>query len=353
MSPTEIKAAWTHLLAEHPHARIRNAADQLGLREAQLLATQCGETVTRLRADWRGILSRIHELGYVMALTRNPHVVHERKGIYNNASLDSAHVGLFVNEDIDLRIFWKPWTYAYAVTAISRGKERKSIQFFDAAGDAIHKIYLTPKSDWAAYTALVDNFRHEDQSWEQPVGDRPEPKAELEDAEIDVTGFQQEWIDLKDTHDFFGMTQKYKVSRPQALRLAPEGNYAVPIDPKAFRRCIEKVAEREIPIMVFVGNHGMIQIHTGPVKKLLDHQTWFNIMDPIFHFHLDEAAIDKVWAVRKPTEDGTVTSLEVFSADGEMMVQVFGKRKPGIPELEGWREVVAELEKEAANAIAL
>ncbi len=41
-----------------------------------------------------------------MALTRNDSVVHERKDTYLNPSLNSGHVGLFVGEDIDLRIFW-------------------------------------------------------------------------------------------------------------------------------------------------------------------------------------------------------------------------------------------------------
>jgi putative hemin transport protein len=35
-----------------------------------------------------------------------------------------------------------------------------------------------------------------------------------------------------------------------------------------------------------------------------------------------------------------VTSLELFDDKGEMIVQFFGKRKPGNPELESWRELI-------------
>lgn len=54
--------------------------------------------------------------------------------------------------------------------------------------------------------------------------------------------------------------------------------------------------------------------------------------------------------VRKPTRDGIVTSLELFDADGFCFVQFFGERKPGKPELDAWREIVAALPRLAAAA---
>jgi putative hemin transport protein len=46
---------------------------------------------------------------------------------------------------------------------------------------------------------------------------------------------------------------------------------------------LEEASEKNTPIMVFVGNRGIIQIHTGNVKKTLWHQQWFNVMDPDFN----------------------------------------------------------------------
>jgi len=66
-------------------------------------------------------------------------------------------------------------------------------------------------------------------------------------------------------------------------------------------------------------------------------------MDPDFNLHLDTDKIAQVWIVRKPTADGEVTALEVYNEMGEIIVQFFGKRKPGIPELTEWRELVASL----------
>ncbi|MEL6675550.1 MAG: ChuX/HutX family heme-like substrate-binding protein [Bacteroidota bacterium] len=342
-----LAAQWAALKEEQPGLRIRNAAKALDVTEVQLLATRCGDGVKRLKPPFQEILKEIESLGKVMALTRNEEVVHERKGVYLNPSLEHAHVGLFVGEDIDLRIFFQSWASAFAVEEAFKGKVRRSLQFFAKDGYAIHKIYLTPHSDVAAFEVLVAKYLHEDQS---PIQEGIEPvkekEAEKPDAEIDVATFQEGWRKLEDTHQFFGLVKKHKLSRSQALRLAPEGNYAVPVKPQALRDIITKASEKQVPIMVFVGNQGMIQIHSGPVKKLLDYQQWFNIMDPDFNLHVNEPAITQTWVVRKPTEDGTVTALECFNEKGDQVVQFFGKRKPGIPELEGWREIVAEVEAE-------
>ena len=101
--------------------------------------------------------------------------------------------------------------------------------------------------------------------------------------------------------------------------------------------------------MVFVGNPGMIQIHTGPVENLKPMGPWFNVLDEKFNLHLREDHIDSAWVVWKPTEDGTVTSLELFDREGTLIATLFGKRKPGVPEDEAWRAIVNGLpEREAA-----
>jgi len=345
METTTLKEQYTALLASQPGLRIRNAADILGVSEAELLATATQGKVTRLVPDFPGILGNIETLGYVMALTRNNEVVHERKGVYLNPSF-GPHASLFVGEDIDLRMFLNQWAFAFAVEEVTRGKVRQSLQFFGADGLAMHKIYLTDQSNQDAFNELVGAFLYPDQESALNISPSPEEAVELPDSEIDVIGFRNAWIALKDTHDFFGLLRKFQVSRTQALRLAPEGEYAVEVDLVAVRKVLQAAAETDTPIMVFVGNRGMIQIHTGTVHKLFEHGEWYNVMDPAFNLHIHEPGITSAWIVRKPTEDGMVTSLECFNASGELVVTFFGKRKPGIPELEEWRKIVADIENE-------
>ena len=336
----ELKEKWEALKAENPHLRIRNAAEQLGVSEAELLLTNVGEGVTVLKSEFANILTEVEKLGKVMALTRNDECVHERKGTYLNGDFSSPHAQLFVGEDIDLRIFQNHWKFAFAVVE----GDRKSLQFFGKDGLALHKIYLTKDSNVEAFDALGAQFTAENQT-ETFEFEAAAPKApEKDDSEIDAEGFKKAWTELKDTHDFFMMTRKFGVSRTQALRLAPEG-YAKKIDTSKVVNVLEDASEKNLPIMIFVGNRGIIQIHTGEVKKTMWHQQWFNVMDPDFNLHLDVTKIAEAWIVKKPTEDGEVTAIEVFNKEGDFIVQFFGKRKPGIPELQEWKDLVADLEK--------
>lgn len=333
----ELKRRWEIFKAENPKVRIRDAAKQLTTSEAELLATGLGTTVTRLKDDFQDILKGVEALGTVMALTRNEYCVHERKGIYSNMSF-SGPMGLAVNPDIDLRLFMFAWSSAFAVDE----NGRQSLQFFAKDGESIHKIYLTETSDVTAYQHLVQHFAAEDQPVVLVIVDDKKKVAEKADEEIDVQAFQSQWLDLKDTHDFQGLLRSFGVTRTQALRLAPTG-YAVTLTKESLQDMLVKTSETELEIMVFTANKGCIQIHTGPLRNLVQTGPWFNVLDPDFNMHLREDAIADVWLVKKPTADGIVTSVEVFDAGGDVIVQFFGKRKPGIPENENWRLMVNKL----------
>ena len=333
----ELKKQWETLRAEQPKLRIRDAAKALESTEAELLATGLGETVTRLTDNFQGILQGVEALGKVMALTRNDYCVHERKGVYKNVTF-TGPMGLAVNPDIDLRLFMSVWSSAFAVDE----NGRKSLQFFAKNGEAVHKIYVLEESDVAAYEVLVDFFRAEDQQTPLLIDLSKKEVLEKADAEIDAAGFKENWMTLKDTHDFHGMLRKFGVTRTQGLRLAPEG-HAVKITTDSLKSILHKAAETDLEIMVFTGSAGCIQIHTGVIKKLLQTGPWFNVLDPDFNMHLREDAIASVWLVKKPTDDGIITSIEVFDEAGAIIVQFFGKRKPGIPENESWRLFVNEI----------
>ena len=104
-----------------------------------------------------------------------------------------------------------------------------------------------------------------------------------------------------------------------------------------------------MPIMVFVGSPGVVQIHTGPVHQVKTVGPWLNVLDDDFNLHLREDHIAESWVVRKPSPEGTVTSLELYDAQGGQIAQVFGARKPGVPERLDWRALAEGLpEAEAA-----
>jgi len=341
-TPALLKERWQELTSQEPKLRIRDAATRLGVTEVQLVALGCGNGTVRLRADPQELLRQATRFGRVMALTRNNHAVHERKGPYTEPGFFGP-MGQVAGKDIDLRLFLNHWKSIFAVTE----GERRSIQTFDAAGHAVHKIYLQDDSDQTMFDQFVQGQQAEDQSPAQSVEAAPEPKADLPDDEIDRDALLAGWRALQDTHEFHGLLRKHHVGRRQALRLT-EPEFAVPVDARTTgERLLNAAATANLPIMVFVGNHGCIQIHTGEVNKIARYGDWINVLDPDFNLHLRDTALTHAWVVRKPTKDGTVTSVELFDAPGNLVVQFFGARKPGQSELAGWRDITSQLEAQA------
>jgi putative hemin transport protein len=337
--PTALREAW-RALRDEQRVRARDAAEQLGVSEAELIASRCGAGTTRLQGDFRRLLERAHELGTVMALTRNADVVHEKIGRYENVSAEGL-VGLALGDDIDLRLFFGHWRLGYAMGEPVDAGTRFSLQFFDACGTAVHKIFLREGSNGAAWDALLEAFAADDQAPGESVSEAVLDDADEADA-VDVAGFLSAWAQMQDTHEFFPLLRRFRLSRTRALELARE-TFAHPVAPAAARALLLEAARSQLPIMVFVGNPGCIQIHTGPVRNVQIMGPWLNVMDPGFNLHLREDRIAQAWVVRKPTSEGDVTSLELFNAAGETMAMLFGKRKPGIPELQAWRDLVAQL----------
>lgn len=324
---------------EGARLRVRDAAQRLGATEAELVATLPG--ARRLRPDWAALLHALTAAGEVMALTRNAHCVHERHGRYREVSV-SGQMGLVLGEEIDLRLFLRHWAHAFFVPEGEPGSPRGSVQVFDGAGEAVHKVFATEATLTGALNSVAFAL-HEDAAFAPlALAPRAAPPAPRDDSEVDAHALREAWQALRDTHDFFPMLRRFGVARQQAFRLAG-AEWARPLTAGSVERALSAAAAGALPVMVFVGNPGCIQIHTGPVRRLVPTGDWFNVLDPAFNLHLRSPGIAEVWLVRKPTEDGTVTSVEAFDAAGEVVLMLFGKRKPGVPEDPGWRALAEGL----------
>lgn len=331
-------------------ARHRDIAEKLHISEGELIAAHVGTQegsllrALRLQADWPALIKALEPLGEVMALTRNISCVHEKTGVYKNVS-DAGHVGLVLGGEIDLRAFYSHWAHGFAVSESVESGVQQSLQFFDAEGTAIHKVFIKPQSHVEAYEAFAKRFADDNQQ----AGIATKPASALlvdkSDSDMDVAGFQAAWRALQDTHDFFGLLKKFDVSRLQGMRLAEE-QYAQQVNQQSARQLLETAANDGVALMIFVANPGMVQIHSGMIKKVAVMGPWLNVLDPGFNLHLREDHIASAWIVRKPTVDGLVTSLALFDRDGNVIAMFFGERKPGKPELDEWRALVEMLLKE-------
>lgn len=340
----DLKQRWDELKENEPRLRAKEIAERLGVSEAELIASACdGVHVIRLNEDWEGLFQSLESLGRLMALTRNNAAVHEKMGVYRNVSF-KGHAGLVLDEEIDLRVFHKRWGFGFALPVENARGTLHSFQFFDKQGDAVHKIYLKDEKKLEIYHQIAERFRADVQMPGISIAEEIEKEENVTPGEVEAEAFLTAWSELKDTHDFYPMLRKFKVGRTDALEIAQE-RFAWRVSAGTVRQMLDLAAEREVPIMVFVGNSGMIQIHSGPVKKIRVMDNWVNVLDPDFNLHLRQDLIRQCWIVEKPTEDGVVTSLELFDREGGQIATFFGARKPGKPELQGWREIIQDVKQ--------
>lgn len=340
---------WLAERQHEPRAHARDLAQRLGVSEAELVASAVGQSETavtravRLRPDFRAIVADLPALGVLKTMTRNEHAVIEKHGAFTDVDTASQH-GLVLGKDIDLRLFFAPWSSGFAVVDVSPSGVRRSIQFFDRAGQSIHKVFVDGASGAAAFDALVARYRSDDQSSTERVAPAESIPALTPDAEIDVAGFRAAWDRMTDTHEFFGLLRRFGVSRTQGLRLAgPER--ATQVLPVIVEPLLQRVAAESLPVMIFVGNPGLLQVVSGPIRRVARAGGWLNILDPGFNLHLRDEAVTEGWVVRKPTKDGTVTSLELFDAAGETVALFFAYRKEGQAAAVAWEHALTELSR--------
>ncbi|MCE7055160.1 hemin-degrading factor [Algoriphagus sp. AGSA1] len=342
-SAQSLKQAWDNLKESEPQLRIRDAAAKLGVKEAQLLATGIGANVIRLTDNFTEQLEGFPKLGRVMSLTRSEGCVLEHKGPFQKIEMHQAgpHKIATVIGPIEQRVFFAGWKFGFAVTTETPRGTMKSLQYFDKAGEAIMKVYLQEKSNGDAYEELVKSNTAADQSTELELEAFPVSEYVTRE-ELDFEGFTKDWETMKDTHDFFGMLRKYKLNRQDAVKWIGD-KWAYEVDRLAARKIVETAAETKLPIMIFAGNKGNIQIHQGKVRTVRQMGDWLNVLDPDFNMHLNENVVDKAYVVHKNTEDGLVSAVELFDKEGEMVAQFFGLRKPGLPQKPEWKALVDSL----------
>lgn len=327
-------------IAAGPARRARELASELNMTEGDLVACRQGVETFALKLPFQDILAKLVNVGEVLTITRNDEAVHETKGVYHRFQfVEKNQIGLVLSSNIDLRLFIGQWHSAYSVIE----NNRHSVQFFNAYGLAVHKVYCTENTDLEQWQALVDLFRDPSptvptylSTVSQDLSCRNLPET------FDAVHFSQAWASLKDVHDYHAMLEKFQLTRIQALQQIG-AQWATKLAQDSVVNAITYAKEEQCDIMVFVGNPGCIQIFSGKVDQLLMRGPWFNVLDPAFNLHLRADLIEQAWVIERPSGDGIITSIEAFNGKGESILTLFGRRKPGEPELALWRQIVEKV----------
>jgi len=335
------------LKAKTPMLFPTEGAAALGVSEFELMLASPHSQY--IGDDCKSVLKQFENFGPLESIVRNELAVHEKTAPYHNLKLGEK-MGLALNVGgLDLRFFMWQWQHMLAVTDISLAKPSYSIQFYNAQGAAIEKVYLRTLSDenvsrWqdmihrqvqtVSGDAVTLNAQESLIDWQY--------KALNDEASKQL---QQGWLSLTDVHQFHGLLKNLDIDRASSYRQAPEQmTHQLNID--AIEAIFEHACDVQCPVMIFVGNSGIVQIQSGTVQTCKRIGDWFNILDKDhndFTLHLKDKALAQVWCVKRPTKDGIVTCIEGFDRFGASIFSVFGQRAEGMPELKEWQDIVAKV----------
>jgi putative hemin transport protein len=307
------EAGGTDDLREHRRSiDQREIAARSGLSEAALVAAQVGHNVVRLRTDWQLTLHRLGAVGPVVGLTSNEHATIESVVVYRNIATrgPAAQVS---DGDTDLCLFLSEWHTGFALTEERGLGPRRSLQFFDANGSAVHKIFLRENSNVDAFDELVSRQASENQSAgpERRAEPGQRPSNQVQDSASNSDS------DLGDREESLPLV--HSIDLTQARRFAGP-MWSQRVAKASVREVLETAIVSQVPLLIMVGNHGAIQNHAGSIGGLREVDGWLAIHDANFNLHIDEPGIASAWVVGKATPDGVVTSLELYDRAGEMIV---------------------------------
>lgn len=333
-------------------------ATALGVSEFELmLASPYSQYIGN---QCKAVLKQFETFGDMESIVRNELAVHEKMAPYHNLKLGEK-MGLALNVGgLDLRFFMWQWQHMLAVTDTSRAdKPSYSIQFYNAQGAAIDKVYLRELSDenianWQALIAPQQQTVNTETLTLEVQAPLSEwrYKALNEEAREQL---QQGWQAMTDVHQFHSLLKNIDIDRASSYHQAPD-QMTQQLDISAVEAVFMHARDAKCPIMIFVGNSGLVQIQTGTVQTLKRMGDWFNILDKDhndFTLHLKDRALAQVWCVKRPTKDGIVTCIEGFDDHGVSIFSVFGQRLEDTPELAEWQQIVATVVKEHAYTEAL
>ncbi|EPF16985.1 Hemin transport protein hemS [Cedecea davisae] len=181
-------------------------------------------------------------------------------------------------------------------------------------------------------------------------GVRPVYSRQIQMKNIDSQkSIEELWRGMTDPHHFYPMLQQLGISKLDAFRRVPP-DLASRVDTDSLGLTLQNIHKRKDNIMAFVGNNAVVQIYTGPVLKIAEVKGSDKIFihgvtkegEPAV-INLSKKDIAQAWVVNKRSNDGYITSLEIFDHQENHIAQFYGVRKEGQKQNENWHKLMKEL----------
>ncbi|TJZ93300.1 hemin-degrading factor [Paracoccus gahaiensis] len=316
--------------------RHHDVAAEMGLPEAALVEAGLGQGAQRIDARPGRLIPAVGRLGTVMAVTRNRACVIETIGSYQGFH-DGAEVAAVRNAQIDLHIDPRHWVYAFAVDL----EGHRSVQIFDAAGDAVHKMHLRERSDHGAWQDLCRDLALPDARAAVAFTPRAAPEGARMDA-AQTEALREGWAALTGPDQLDPLALRLGMNRLGACRQAAPP-FARRLPAEAGTALLRAIRVQGLQVRLQVGNPGCRQIHAGPIRSLRPMGPLLNVVDARFSLHLRTDHLAELWRLEIPTPRGPVVSVEAFDAEGASVYRCWGMAEDEGGDPAAWLSLVEGL----------
>lgn len=298
--PAAIRRRYEQLRSESPTLSAAGIAARIGVTEAELVAARVGCCVTRLRPEWRAILTRLGTLGPVKISTKSSLAKLAVVTRYPQTQ-SSERFLTFSSETADIRFSLGNVGSGFLLATPNprTGKRERALEFFTREGHLAHRIELMPRSNVDAFEEIVEHFVARDNRMDTeavvPMNLRNPARPAL-----DRQAFLDGWAGLKGPADFYELLRRHHLSRVEAIE-AVAGVFSKQMELPCFQAYLRGLREGARPSTVMVSNHACAHAFRG-------------MFDDQITFEPDQKIV--VWRVDRPSARGTLRSIEVFDGNG-------------------------------------
>ena len=294
----KVKKEWTAFQSNNKKVRIRDAANQMKVSEAELLSTEVGADTFYLSVDnIEHFFKELFSVDKIMLLIRSNVVVHEVVVKPKSLQLqgdkilnieDNKSLVLSFNDNLFKHIFYQKKVHS--------NKELRSFQIFDKKGAAVLKIYLKGQDksifDQIALKYMV-SYEYELQL-DFKLSLVSDPKSNLI-QKVDLYFINGEGI--LDSSEF-------------KLKKAP------------LRQILDDVSKSRLPVQVHGVGEGTIQYYRGVIKNIIDYGPWINVIDKDFNLHVLENELSESIIINYEITDCNYCSIEFFDREGNHVLGI-------------------------------
>lgn len=289
-----------------------------------LCAASLGDKVLRLQDEPAAILKGLHRCGTVVLNTGNTVAAATQSAQFSNLCIGSGGHGYLSQPGGLLTLQLREWRTVFAVVAPLGHIPARSLLFFDRSGHLIQRVTVTG-AGFAFEDLVCAMLHHEQHSLPLPERAASEqasdfPKGNIETA-VDVNALEQDWANACDDDCFDRMLLKHGINRLNVLHHVRD-SYALAVQPDSVLSSLSMAAEQGAPVSYSVPNSGSVQTLVGVASALYYQRggVLINVADSALS--LQPSAIASAWRVRRRSERGIDTAVELYDCGGNQVLQV-------------------------------